>query len=200
LRGEQETIGWAHRVGLPFGVLVALALGGAVELRRRRSDPRLAALGWVLAGLVLATVAANLVYFTSAQHRLPLVVPLAVLAPFGARWITDAVAMLRSRRSPAQRRRAAFGLVVAAIVVAQAAVPRTAATGPSAVHYYNLAVAYDELGETAPALRAVERALELRPDQPLFLLERDKLQRVLAGMEAERALQSSSSLSAGPSR
>jgi 4-amino-4-deoxy-L-arabinose transferase-like glycosyltransferase len=193
VRGEQELIGWAHRAGLPFGVLVALGLAGALRLRRP-PDRRMAALGWVLAGLTVATVGANLAFFTSAQHRLPLVVPLAVLAPLGARELARAIAAVRARRS----RRAGMLLVAVALVIGQAAVPRTSTTGPSAVHYYNLAVAYDELGEPAAALRAIERALELRPDQPRFVRERDKLARVLAGTPVQPAAQSSSPSSAAP--
>ncbi len=172
--GERELIPWAWPVSVPFGVFAALALVGvAIERRDRAARPRL----WCLGGLVAATVLANLVFFTSSQHRLPLVVPLAPWAALGtlasARWLRHAIA---TRTLP---RRGRVVAALAVLVALQAAWPRTRVRTPSAVHYYNLGIAYDRVGELRPALHAFDRALELRPDHPVMRIERASV-RVMA--------------------
>lgn len=172
--GERELIPWAWPVGVPFGVFAALALVGfVIERRDPQARPRL----WCLGGLVLATVLANLVFFTSSQHRLPLVVPLAPWAALGAlasaRWLRRAIT---TRALPRRDRLLA---AVAVLVALQAAWPRTRVRTPSAVHYYNLGIAYDRVGELRPALHAFDRALELRPDHPVMRIERASV-RVMA--------------------
>jgi 4-amino-4-deoxy-L-arabinose transferase-like glycosyltransferase len=196
--GEQEMLPWAHRIPLPFGALVALACVGALELRRRidgattqsaaghRSEPRpdLRPLAWTLAGLSLAVLGANLVYFTSSQHRLPLVVPLALLAGLGAPALMHASGSIVRW----QGTRRAGGLVVLAVVlVAAAAVPRLKEREVSVVHDYNLAVAWLRLGQPQRAMEALDRGVDRRPDHVLVRLERATLRREWNDFEGARA-------------
>ncbi len=171
--GERELIPWAHRIALPFGVLLGLALIGAGVLARGQR-PGLRALGWWLAGQLFATLVANLLFFTSAQHRLPLIVPLVILAGPGA---VAVVEQLHARwRSIAIAERIPIGWWIAALVLAgQAMWPRLARTTPHPVYYYNLAVVQDEIGDPLDALRSLDRAIELRPNQAIFHAERAHL-------------------------
>ena len=178
VHGEHEMIPWANRFGVPFGVLAALAIVGA-SVWWRRPDRRVDLL-WVL-GLAFATIAGNLVFFTSAQHRLPLAIPLCVLAASGAPRV---IALVRDR---AALRGDRIVVAVALLVLAQAWWPRSRQREPSAVHYYNLALAYDHVGEPRAAYAAVERALERAPDQPLMLLSRATLRRRFGDFAGARA-------------
>lgn len=173
VRGERELIPWAYPIGLPFGLLLALAVLGAQSWwSQRASDPRMRARLLVLGGLAFATIAANLVFFTSSQHRVPLVIPLVVLAAVGV------VELHEHARDRAWLRAHRIVLALAAILAVQAMVPaRSKARAPSAVHYLNLALAYDRVGEPAAAMATVDRAVELRPDHPVLLLERASLRR-----------------------
>lgn len=166
--GEQEMIPWANRVGVPFGVLAALA---ALGLAQWWHAPEQRARVWLVVGLAGATVASNVVFFTSAQHRLPLAIPMVILAATGVQraWVLarDRVALRVGRVSVA----------VAALLCMQALWPRTSRREPSAVHYYNLSLAFDHVGEPKPAMAAIERALARAPDQPLMLLHRAMLLR-----------------------
>lgn len=177
VHGEHEMIPWANRYGLPFGVLAALAvIGAAAWWRRPESRVHLV---WV-GGLAFATVAGNLVFFTSAQHRLPLAIPLCVLAAVG---VPHLLAMIRERTFARHR----IVLGVAIVVLAQAFWPRARLREPSAVHYYNLALAYDHVGEPRAAFAAIERALERAPDQPLMLLSRAGFHRRFGELAAAQA-------------
>ncbi len=155
--GEREMLWCSPSVGIPFGVAVAFAVFGVGRLRGT------GVVGWALLGLALSTVCANVLYFTSAQHRLPLVVPLAVALPGGVRALRDAA---RSRRH--------LVLVGFAILVAASFWPRSKKTDPSAVHYYNLALAWRYVGQPDQAISAMNRALELRPTHPVIRIERAK--------------------------
>jgi 4-amino-4-deoxy-L-arabinose transferase-like glycosyltransferase len=179
--GELEMLPWAHRIPVPFGVLLALALLGALGLRSREGspepdgehpDPR--PMAWTLVGMVVAVLGANLLYFTSSQHRLPLVVPLALLAGRGAPVLLRAVADLTCRQRVG---RAAATLAVFSLVFASASVPRMKAREVSAAHDYNLAVAWLTLAQPELAMEALDRAVERRPDHVLVRLERATLRR-----------------------
>ena len=172
--GERELIPWAWPIGLPFALLVALALIGAWRCRGDR------VLGWTLGGLAFATIAANLVFFTSSQHRLPLVVPLVTWAAPGV------VALAQWWRARAVQGRARVVFASAVVVAAQGWWPRVRSRGVTAVHYYNLAVAYDRVGETQPALSAFDRALALAPDHPVMLIERASLRVALSQFDGAR--------------
>ena len=181
--GERELLPWAHRIGVPFALLLGLGLLGAGATLARRSAPGEAepgllagprvrpALAWFLAGQLVAPLAANLLFFTSAQHRLPLAIPLALLAGPGALVVAAAARDLRARRRPA----GLAWLLVAAGLVLQGPWPRTRTQTPSPVHYYNLAMVQDSIGEPVAALAALDRAIELRPDHPIFRLRRAHL-------------------------
>ncbi len=160
LHGERELLWCAPRWGIPFGIALALGLFGVGRLRGT------GVVGWAVAGLAFSTVAANLLYFTSAQHRLPLLVPLALLIPDG----------VRALRTAARQRRLET-LAVLAALVAVSMWPRTRKRAPSAVHYYNLSVAWLYVGQPNEAITALDRALEVRPDHPVIRIERATLLR-----------------------
>ena len=176
--GEAEMVPFDQRVGIPFGVMIVLAgIGGVVGWRRAREDPdRWHALGLVLAGLVLATVAANLLYFTSSQHRLPLCVPAALLVPLSFAWLRDAVV---------QRRFVALALV--ALTIGLTFVPRRKVRGPSGQHYYNLGVAWNAADEPARARKVLDRAVEELPEHPVVRLERARAARSVGDLATAHA-------------
>ncbi|MGH1347165.1 MAG: hypothetical protein ACRBN8_36725 [Nannocystales bacterium] len=155
--GEREMLWCSPSIGIPFGVALAFAVFGVGRLRGT------GLVGWALLGLVLCTVAANVLYFTSAQHRLPLLVPLAVALPSG----------VRSVRAAARSRRWVV-LVCFALILGASFWPRSRKTDPSAVHYYNLAVAWRYVGQPDRAIATMDRAIELRPDHPVIRVERAK--------------------------
>jgi hypothetical protein len=138
------------------------------------------AIAWLCAGQLLAPLAANLLFFTSAQHRLPLAVPLALLAGPGVlalvATIRSWIAARRQTVDAASQRRLPIGLLVAAgLLLVQGPWPRSRQTHPHPVHYYNLAMIEDSIGEPLAALASLDRAIELRPEQPVFLLRRAHL-------------------------
>lgn len=160
----------ATRIGVPFGVVLGLGAMGAVLLTRRVRTRDAAAIAWAFAlgGQVFAIVFANVVFFTSSQHRVPLAVPLA--------FVSGPVLVASGRRL--RGRGEGPGLVtlgLGAVLMVQAIAPRSKRVGVSAVHYYNLALVQDRIGEPADALQTLDRAVRLRPDHALFLLERAKL-------------------------
>jgi 4-amino-4-deoxy-L-arabinose transferase-like glycosyltransferase len=188
--GERELLPWAHRIGVSFSILLALGLLGAgavfgersrvIELERPVSTPRARrALACFGLGQLLAPLAANLLFFTSAQHRLPLVIPLALFAGPG---LLAAIAAVRSRLlaragrvdEPSARFPAAV-LVVVALVLLQGPWPRSRQAHPHPIHYYNLAMVQDSIGEPLAALASLDRAIELRPEHPIFRMRRAHL-------------------------
>ncbi len=178
LHGERELLWCAPRWGLPFGVVLALGLLGVGRMRG------CGLVGWAVAALICSTVAANLLYFTSAQHRLPLLVPLALLVPDGVRTLREAVA---------QRRIVTLGVFV--VLLGSSMWPRTHKDAPSAVHYYNLSVAWLYVSQPREAIAALDRAVEIRPDHPVIrieratlLRERGKFQRAADDLDALDAL------------
>ena len=185
--GERERLPWWAGRGVPFSVVLAVGLVGVlVVVARVRGDPALRSRWrpwlWLLGGQALAVVAANLLFFTSAQHRLPLVVPLAVFLGPGLRWL------LRRRLGPVGSRKiwwASWGLV--ALILAQGIWPRQRTEGPTAVHYYNLAIAHLRLGQPHQAVEAFDRAVARRPDHPVMLIERVTLNRQLGHLEVAAA-------------
>ncbi|MCA9653164.1 MAG: glycosyltransferase family 39 protein [Myxococcales bacterium] len=185
--GELEQLPWWAGRGLSFAVLLALGLAGALAMvGRARRDPGLAARwrpwAWVLGSQAAAVVAANLLFFTSSQHRVPLVVPLAVLAGPGLSWLLGGF-----RESEAGRRGWALAWALVLLVLVQAVWPRQRSDEPTAVHYYNLAVAHLRLGQPDLARGAFDRAVERRPDHPVILLERATLHRLRGRLELARA-------------
>jgi tetratricopeptide (TPR) repeat protein len=187
--GERELLPWWANRGPPFSVVLAVGLAGLLAMRRRtRHDPELAARwrpwAWMLGAQALAVIAANLLFFTSAQHRLPLVVPLGVLLGPGLVWL---VASLRSVTTAADRRAYALTWVLVAVVLAQGPWPRQRREGPTPEHYYNLAIAHIQLGQPQEAVAAFDRAVQHRPDHPVILIERATLNRLLGHLDAAAA-------------
>lgn len=167
--GERELLWCSPRLGVPFGVGFAIAVFGAGRLRTE------GVVTAALFGLALSTLAANVLYFTSAQHRLPWVVPMAVLIPDGVRAL---------RRAASDRRWVV--LVVFAALLGASMWPRTRKTDPSAVHYYNLAIAWFYVGQPDRAISTLDRALEVRPDHPVIRLQRLTALRERGDFEAAR--------------
>jgi tetratricopeptide (TPR) repeat protein len=191
VRGENELIGALHQAGLPFGVLLGLGFVGFAALRGRARDAaseeraRQLGVGLVLGGQIVAVLAANLLVFTSAQNRAPLGVPLA----FAAGPALLAIGA-RVRRAGALDGFAASGaaLLCGALLFAQALWPRIgAASAPSSVHYFNLAVVEEELGRLQDAARHYARAVERNPRQPMFVLRQAHVLRRAGRFDAARA-------------
>jgi hypothetical protein len=191
--GERELVPFAHRVGVSFSMLLALGLLGAGAVLGGRWQPHdgreppagppafvrtpssRRALGWFIAGQIAAPLAANLLYFTSAQHRLPLVIPLALLAGPGSLALVSWV-RLREPQVDSNRRPIAHWLVLLGVLaLVQGPWPRSRRDAPHPVHYYNLAMVQDSIGEPLSALASLDRAIELRPSQPIFHMRRAHL-------------------------
>jgi len=119
------------------------------------------ATAWFLAGQLTAVLAANLLWFTAAQHRMPLVVPLA----FAAGPVLEASLVRRTWRVGSR-----LAMAFAAMLALQAFWPRPAPVRPSAAHYYNLAAAFESLGRYPEALAHYQHAITRSPKQPMFYL------------------------------
>jgi 4-amino-4-deoxy-L-arabinose transferase-like glycosyltransferase len=162
LLGERDLLGAAFPLGLPFGIVLGLGtLGLSLLYRRARSarhEPAHSAVFSVSCGLVFATLVANLLWFTAAQHRVPLYLPLA----FAAGPALDAIARRLRRELPASGLPIP-ALVVAALLCAQAFYPRVASSKPSSTHYFNLANVEEELGRPEDALAHYALATERNP-------------------------------------
>ncbi|MCX4244916.1 tetratricopeptide repeat protein [Paraliomyxa miuraensis] len=176
--GERELLPWSG-IGLPFCVVLGVGLVGGWGLwRRARAEPefctRLRPWAWLLGGQLLAVVAANLLFFTSAQHRLPLVVPLAMGLGPGISWLARGRSIAGTR---ADRRAWGYAWAIVALVVVQGIWPRQRVEGPTPEHYYNLAIAYVQIGQPHEAIVALDRAVARRPDHPVILIERATLER-----------------------
>jgi hypothetical protein len=184
LFGERELLGLAAPVGLPFGVLLGLGVLG-LWLTARAPEPESRALSLVLFGQLAAVLAANLLWFTSAQNRVPLAVPLAFAAGPGvvaiAKRVRPQLAAFMNDTAPAA---STLGIAVAIVLCAQAFVPRLGTYRASSVHYYNLANVEEQLGDTDAALAHYRVAVTRSPTQPMFVLRLAHLAR-LTKHEAE---------------
>ena len=187
--GERELVPWWSGRGVPFSAVLAVGLLGALAVRRRtRHDPELAVRfrpwAWMLGAQAFAVVAANLLFFTSSQHRLPLVVPLGMLLGPGLAWLVRGP---RSLAAGVERRAWWLSLALATLVLAQGAWPRQRREAPTPEHYYNLAVAHVQLGQPQEAVAAFDRAVGHRPDHPVIRIERATLNRRLGNLDAAAA-------------
>ncbi|HKP60118.1 MAG TPA: glycosyltransferase family 39 protein [Polyangiales bacterium] len=176
LFGERELLGLAHPIGLPFGIVLGLGVLGLTLITRRalatRHELAHAALCCMLLGLLLAVLIANLLWFTSAQNRAPLLIPLAFVAG------PALDALLRRARGEFPAAAVPNVLIgLAVLLSAQAFVPRLPTERPSSTHYYNLANVEEELGRNADALRHYALATERNPKQPMFWWRRAYLAR-----------------------
>jgi 4-amino-4-deoxy-L-arabinose transferase-like glycosyltransferase len=166
--GERELLSVGAR-GLPFGALLGLALAaGAALPRLPRSETMQGrrVVGAVL-GVAVAVLAANLLFFTSAQHRLPLV-PLLALP--GGLSLHVAWARIEGRELAPISSSGRIWLVVALLALTQAVVPRATRDQPDAPHYFNVGVAHQQFGDREAALASFERASAIRPKSKLMRL------------------------------
>jgi tetratricopeptide (TPR) repeat protein len=181
LLGERELLGAAHPIGLPFGIVLGLGTFWLARRARQRSDDAARmelGLCVLLLGLLGAILAANLLWFTSAQNRAPLYIPLAFAAGPALEWLWQRARTWRSDAAArADSRVLAAAALLAALLTAQAFVPRLEPQRPSSVHYYNLANAEEVLGRNESALAHYTRATEQNPRQPMFWWRRALLAR-----------------------
>jgi hypothetical protein len=184
LYGEREILGSAVGIGVPFAVLLSLMVIGAAALWQR---PERCARAWLvlLLGQAGSVTAANLFYFTSSQHRLPLALVAAALAGPG---VYALVCQLRARRQgsePATRLRR-WVWACALMLLLQGFVPRESRSWPSTAHAYNLAVVHEQLGDLTAAAQSMQRALQRRPEEAVFRLEHASLLRRLGDFAGAR--------------
>jgi len=137
------TLGWFF---VPFPVLLGLAVIG---LLRGPRPP------WVLM-LLVATAVPMLVFSVSFRYRLPMIVPLGVLAGAGGRAIVEA-AMRRAYPTVA-----AFAAVLAIAWLPSLVAYPVPRIGPEALN--NLGYAYFKTGDLPSARRATEAALAADPE------------------------------------
>jgi hypothetical protein len=185
LFGERELLGLAHPLGLPFGIVLGLGVMGLALITRRalaaRHDLAQAALCCMLFGMLLSVLAANLIWFTSAQNRAPLIVPLAFVAGPA---LDTLMRRLRGELPAAALPNALLGVL--ALLMAQAFVPRMPTERPSSTHYYNLANVEEELGRNEDALRHYTLASERNPRQPMFWWRRASLAQRMRRLDEAR--------------
>lgn len=194
--GEAELVGYIREFGLPFSVLLALGLCGVAAVRWPRDSTRGDAESepptidtdtsafrrawlWTLGGMAVAVLAANILFFTSAQHRVPLAVVLGAFAGPGAVW---AMARARGVEWPTYKR-VGLILIVSAVVAQGWASRARVRERPSAAHYHNLALVQVELGDPRGAVVTLSLALEYRPEHPVIRIERASLFRKLGRFE-----------------
>jgi 4-amino-4-deoxy-L-arabinose transferase-like glycosyltransferase len=136
------------RWAFPFGLLLPLALWGAIR-RSPRSHP------WLLL-FVVTYVGSVVLVFVSARYRIPLIPEMSILAANGA------VCMPRSVRRGAWK----LLLVLAAgtmIGMATAHVPQDDIDYKAELYYY-LGGGYNRESRTEEAVAAYQRAITERPD------------------------------------
>ncbi len=191
LFGERELLGWLAPVGLPFGALLGLGVlgvwvlwqgGGELEERELLTQR---ALCLVLLGQLCAVLIANVLWFSSAQNRVPLAVPLAFASGPAlvsiVRRSSPGTWLAQSAQLPAASTPMLF---LACVLFSQALWPRMDTYRPSSVHYYNLATVEEQLGRTDQALTHYRVAAQRSPTQAMFLLRLAHLAR-LARHDAE---------------
>jgi hypothetical protein len=132
-----------------------------------------------LLGQVVAVFAANVIFFTSSQHRLPLVIPLAFVAGPALVGLWPGFVRDRGEPAPWPGRPRGWVLAVAAALFIQSLWPRLSAHEPTAVHFHNLALVLDEGGSPRKALETCDRAVERDPDHAVMRLQRARLARRL---------------------
>ena len=187
--GEREIVPTVWRMGLPFGFLLALGVLGFWILapakggnRVRLERAHIRAWWFVTGGQALAVLAANLLFFTSAQHRLPLAVPLAFVSGPALLGLWE-----RLREGGRMSTSTKAALLVCLLLLAQSFWPRTKRRAPSSAHYYNLSVAQHRAGDPEAAIETLDIAIARRPGHPEFLLDRVRLARELGRFDQAQA-------------
>jgi len=143
---------WPGPPALPFGLLLPVAVAGAIRVVRRR--PRGAVLLAILSGLLATSVIA---FFVAGRYRLPLVPLLCIFAGAGIdRWIRDA-------RAGARRPLVIAGGVALALAIVAHAGGSRAARDFHPDTYSDMGRWLHESGDTEGAARVFLRALDLDP-------------------------------------
>jgi len=189
----QTAQSWLFRVPLfplRFGVVLPLALAGALLLGRRWLGLPL------LASLIVVGVGTSLLFFTNARFRLIMVPPLVMLAAFALDRFAACLPTWRDHQ--AELGRAASGVVIGLVIawgnfygvrdyqipqisVNTGALEREAGALDAAVHHLraglalyprdaigwvHLALALEQQGQVEAARQAYHDALALMPDDP----------------------------------
>ena len=173
--GERELMGHVFDWGLPFAFLLSQGFMGAVTLAGRRREATNAAWLALLGGQFGAVLLANVLYFTSSQHRLPLAVIAAAFVGIDLQTLVTRV----SRGSAAAPLPPTWAIVLAGALCLQAFIPRETRHAPSIAHYYNLSLVEAQIGNLPGAALALDRALRRRPEDPVLLIEQAGLMRRL---------------------
>ena len=163
---------------LPFGLLLALALAGALGPGAARAE----APSWIVGGVCAATL---LAFFVACRYRLPAIAPLGALAGGGAAWLVDAArAGGRAIRVPA---------IAAALVLAVSLAWYPATQGPlrraqDATSLDDLGNAQRDSGRAEEALTTYDRSIALDPGSPFPWIDRGKAAAALGRRDdAERS-------------
>jgi tetratricopeptide (TPR) repeat protein len=147
--------GWSPVLRSPvlwFGQLLPLALLGAVVGRRRRGVR-------IVAAVAVIYLASLLPFFIMARLRVQLLPFMAVLGSGAAVWIATALQARRRRPLGFAAAILALGAVVAYSRPSWMAERRTASL---AIGWHNLGATLADQGRTEEAVRAYERAVEIR--------------------------------------
>jgi hypothetical protein len=143
----------------------------------------------MITGQVAAPVAAMLLGFASSEQRVPAAVPLALAA--GPACLALFV-WLRSTVAGAPRPAAVLpgiDLVLAALLLLQAFLPRDVSTEPSAWHYFHVGDIDERIGSLPNAALSYGEAIQRDPREPIFLLRQARLLKLLLALEpADRVL------------
>jgi hypothetical protein len=164
--GERESTAWSPSWWIPLPMLFGLVF---LEFRARRGQvypPWF----WLAIVAIFLVVATNLVFFTSAMHRLLLAAPLALLAGLAlTRLVQRTYAPTRGEWT------------IALLLTAQGFWPRDLGVHPHPVHAYNLSLAHETLFEGLAAYEAIERGLALHPNHRLLQIREYELRCRLGG-------------------
>jgi tetratricopeptide (TPR) repeat protein len=141
-----------------FGFILALAVLGALATRRG-ANPAESLLGLA----TLAYAAGCLIFFVTGRYRLPLAVPLLIVAGEGLR---AGLAGLREPREPSRRIVPAAAAFAGALAICHWPLPAADRNDP-ALAAVNLGVLYEAQGDFPQATASYRRAIALSPELAL---------------------------------
>lgn len=138
-------------LAFPFGVLLPLAWPGCLLVVRRRH-----AAGGLLWGFAIVYGLSVVAFFVTARYRLPIVIPVILLAAYG--W-AEVRQWWQARRL---RTLAIAGMIALGLISNWDSGPMAEEMNPDA--YYSLATTLARQGDIVGAERYYSKALELNPD------------------------------------